>query len=56
MCMSNEQNKDLTAKQLPCGGYAIFGFDAKTKAKIQIGYIGANLPLEGYLQGVKIEK
>jgi len=54
--MSNEQNKDLIAKQLPCGGYAIFGFDLKSKAKIQIGYVGANLPLEGYLQGIKVEK
>jgi len=56
MNMSNEQNKDLTAKQLPCGGYAIFGFDAKTKAIFFSCYIGANLPLEGYFQGIKVEK
>lgn len=49
-------NKDLTAKQLPCGGYAIFGIDIKTKNRIQIAYVGPGLPAEEYLKGVKIEK
>ena len=30
--------KDLTAKKLPCGGYAIFGTDSK-KNLVQIGYV-----------------
>jgi len=46
--------KDLTAKKLPCGGYAIFGTDSK-KNLVQIGYVGPNLPASEYLKGVKIE-
>jgi hypothetical protein len=56
--MSNEQQpkNDLTAKKLPCGGYAIYGMDTKTKSKTQIGYVGPNLSVEAYLKDVKIEK
>ena len=50
------ENKDLTAKQLPCGGYAIYGVDPKTKSPAQIGYVGTNLPLDGWLKDVKIIK
>lgn len=55
--MSNElpEPKDLTAKQLPCGGYAIYGTDSK-KNRLQVGYLGPKLPVEEYLKGVKIEK
>jgi len=36
-------------KKLPCGGYAIFASDSKSKTLVQVGYLGANLPVEGYL-------
>jgi len=58
--MSNEQkdNKNnLTAKKLPCGGYAIFGIDPKTKNPAQVGYVGKGLAdVPYYLDGVKVEK
>jgi len=44
----SEQAEKLKIKKLPCGGHAILGKDTKTKAEMQIGYIGANLPLDGY--------
>lgn len=55
--MPNElpEAKDLTAKQLPEGGYAIFGTDSK-KNRLQVGYVGPGLPAEEYLKGIKIEK
>jgi hypothetical protein len=55
--MPNElpEPKDLTAKKLPCGGYAIFGTDSK-KNRLQVGYLGPNLPKEEYLKGIKEEK
>ena len=44
-----EPTKEKTKlKQLPCGGYAVYGTDVKTKQEAQVGYIGAKLPLEGY--------
>lgn len=45
----NKTAEKLKVKKLPCGGYAIFGIDIKTKQPAQIGYIGANLPLEAYM-------
>jgi len=55
--MSNEQeNKDLTAKQLPCGGWAIFGTDSKSKTRIQLGYVGPKLSPDAYLKGIRVEK
>ena len=36
-------------KKLPCGGYAIYSLDAKSKQLIQTGYVGANLSAEAYL-------
>lgn len=58
--MSNE-TKDLknvlTAKKLPCGGYAIYGIDMKTKNPTQVGYVGKGLAeFSCYLEGVKVEK
>lgn len=55
--MPNElpEAKDLTAKPLPCGGFAIYGTDSK-KNRLQVGYLGPGLPAEEYLKGVKIEK
>jgi hypothetical protein len=55
--MPNElpEAKDQTAKQLPCGGYAIYGTDSK-KNRVQIGYVGPGLPADVYLKGIKIEK
>jgi len=47
--MSEPTKDTLTAKKLSCGGIAIYGIDLKTKQPTQIGYIGANLPLEAYL-------
>jgi len=46
--LMSEQAEKLKIKKLPCGGHAILGKDTKTKAEMQIGYIGANLPLDGY--------
>jgi len=44
------ENKDKpTVRRLPCGGHAIFAVDPKTKQSTQIGYIGKNLPLDGYM-------
>jgi hypothetical protein len=44
-----EPTKEKTKlKQLPCGGYAVYGTDVMTKQEAQVGYIGAKLPLEGY--------
>lgn len=55
--MSEQNNKDLTAKKLPCGGLAIYGIDPKTKNRVQIGYLGKDLPIEAWLsKDVKIEK
>lgn len=57
MSNTNEQSKDLTAKILPCGGYAIFGIDQKSKNRIQIGYVGPNLNKDAFLpKDIKIEK
>jgi hypothetical protein len=58
--MSNEQ-KDiknvLTAKKLPCGGYAVYGIDMKTKNTAQVGYVGKTLAeFPYYFEGVKVEK
>jgi len=55
--MPNElpEAKDLTAKQLPCGGYAIYGTDSK-KNRLQVGYVGSKLPADEYLKGIKLEK
>lgn len=36
-------------KQLPCGGWAIYGVDAKTKQLAQVGYVGASLNPDAYL-------
>lgn len=35
-------------KKLPCGGYGIYIEDKKTNQPSQIGYIGANLSLDGF--------
>jgi hypothetical protein len=52
------ENKDKpTVKLLPCGGHAIFAVDPKTKQSTQIGYIGKNLPLDGYMPaGTTVQK
>ena len=50
------ENKDITTKQLPCGGHAIYNVDAKTKTPVQIGYIGAKLPLDGWLKNTEANK
>ena len=35
-------------KKLPCGGYGIYVEDKKTNMPIQIGYLGANLSIDGF--------
>lgn len=53
----SEQAEKIKIKKLPCGGHAIYGKDIKTKTEAQIGYIGANLPLDGYMpQNAEIVK
>jgi hypothetical protein len=47
--MSEPIKEKTKLKQLPCGGYAIYGIDIKTKQEVQVGYIGSKLPLEGYI-------
>jgi hypothetical protein len=51
MSEQTQKQEKTKIKQLPCGGYAIIGVDGKSKAETQIGYIGQNLPLEGYFPG-----
>ena len=51
MSEQTQKQEQTKIKQLPCGGYAIIGVDSKSKAETQIGYIGQNLPLEGYFPG-----
>lgn len=44
-------------KKLPEGGWAIYGIDSKTKQESQVGYIGENLDLQGFLpEGAQIVK
>jgi hypothetical protein len=38
----------LKLKKLPCGGYGIYTEDKKTSQSVQIGYVGANLSLDGF--------
>jgi len=47
--MSEPIKEKTKLKQLPCGGYAVYGVDIKTKQEVQVGYIGPNLPLESYV-------
>lgn len=48
--MSDNKSSDKPkVKKLPCGGYAIYGVDSKSKQEVQVGYIGAGLKLEAYL-------
>jgi len=55
--MSEPTAEKIKVKKLPCGGHAIYGVDTKTKQLIQLGYIGANLPLDGFLPaGYILEK
>ena len=56
--MSNDPKKEKSiARKLPCGGYAIYTNDIKTKTLMQTGYIGSNLKLEAWLpEGTVIEK
>lgn len=46
--MSEQKTEKAIIKQLPCGGYAILGVDTKNKTAVQTGYIGKDLPLEGF--------
>jgi hypothetical protein len=46
--MSESKEKPV-AKKLPCGGYAIFTKDFKSKQLVQTGYVGPNLELTAYL-------
>ena len=59
--MQNQDNTQKTEKAilklLPCGGYTVQGVDSKTKQTTQVGYIGKNLPLQGYFpEGYEIKK
>lgn len=50
MFMSDNKPADkIKVKQLPCGGYAIYGVDIKSKQEVQVGYIGANLNAQAFL-------
>lgn len=33
-------------EKLPCGGYALYAKDEKTKSEIQVSYVGPKLPIE----------
>lgn len=33
-------------EKLPCGGYALYAKDEKTKSEIQVAYVGSGLPIE----------
>lgn len=35
-------------EKLPCGGYALFAKDEKSKLEIQVAYVGAGLPIEAW--------
>lgn len=45
----SEKKEKVNIKKLPCGGYAIMGIDIKSKQIVQVGYIGPNLLLDGFL-------
>jgi len=47
--MSDKPADKIRVKKLPCGGYAIYGIDFKTKQEVQVGYVGAGLNAEAYL-------
>jgi len=47
--MSEPTKEKVKVKKLPCGGYAIYGVDFKSKQEVQIGYVGANLNAEAFL-------
>lgn len=54
--MSGAIKEKPQVKKLPCGGYAIYGIDNKSKQEIQVGYIGSNLNVEAFLPaGVTIQ-
>jgi len=54
--MSESKEKPVV-KQLPCGGYAIFTIDNKTKQLVQTGYVGSKLESSAYLPtGSSIQK
>lgn len=54
--MSESKDKPV-AKKLPCGGYAIFTIDLKSKQLAQTGYVGPNLEPSAYLpKDVVIQK
>ena len=53
----NKTSEKVKVKKLPCGGYAIYGIDFKTKQEVQVGYVGAGLNAEAYLPaGAEISK
>lgn len=43
---TKEEMKYTKKEKLPCGGFALYAKDEKTKSEIQVSYVGPKLPIE----------